>query len=667
MGPNNNIKCVLVMMIAATACSGETELEPLVFADGCQPLYSGEECFMPYPSDYYLVDDSTLPSGKRVAITGASRVFSDQLQNVDPGIFRPQDGFSRNPTILFSLLEPVDGEGLIRLDGDYEASREPQTSATVLIEEATGRRIAHFVDIDPIPEQGAPRGLMIRPLEELLPQTRYIVGVHGLKGEQGVLAAPEGFRRLRDEQSGQDAELSAHQERFNAEVFAPLVAAGFKRSDLQLAWDFTTASDESITADMLRIRSLTLDWLQTQTPAVRVTEVREFNNESRGIWRYIYGKITGPRFLESGELGAWLHKPSGQVEQNGEFEFSFIVAVPNALKTQYEPGRVIGYGHGFFGSYREVEAGSVTGIANHLKAVVVGIPWTGMTEVDAAVLVGDMVDEPGQMIRFGERVHQAQANWLVTTQVVKNQLFNLPELKRPSEADGVGVLVDEQGVSNAGTSFYDPNWMGYIGISQGHILGGTLAAMNPDFDRIVFNVGGCAFTHMMSRSSNFSYYLMLIETLTLADPFERQKMLAMMQPFFDRFDPAIYAKYVLREPLPGSPVDRRVLMQTGFADPQVPDFTAQLHARLLGIPVLEPSPEKIWGLDTVDSPAPGSAYTYFKYDVDASFRDTARPTDVGNEVHEGIRRLEATKRQLDGFLRPDGVIEHPCDGPCDPD
>ena len=218
------------------------------------------------------------------------------------------------------------------------------------------------------------------------------------------------------------------------------------------------------------MRELTLEWLQTQTPAVRVTEVREFNNESRGIWRYVYGKITGPRFVESNELGAWLHKPQGQVEQNGEFEFSFIVAVPNALKTHFEPGRAIGYGHGFFGSYREVEAGSVAGIANHLKTIVIGIPWTGMTEVDAAVLVGDMVDEPGQMIRFGERVHQAQANWLVTTQVVKNQLFGLPELRRPTEEGADGVVVNEQGESNAGQALYDPSWIGYIGISQGHIL-----------------------------------------------------------------------------------------------------------------------------------------------------------------------------------------------------
>ena len=123
----------------------------------------------------------------------------------------------------------------------------------------------------------------------------------------------------------------------------------------------------------------------------------------------------------------------------------------------------------------------------------------------------------------------------------------------------------------------------------------------------MLNVGGCAFTHMMSRSSNFSYYLMLIDTLTLADPFERQKMLAMMQPILIALTPRPTPSTSCAK-LPGSPEDRRVLMQTGFADPQVPDFTAQLHARLLGIRASR-APTSC-GFETTTSPAPGSAFTY---------------------------------------------------------
>ena len=62
--------------------------------------------------------------------------------------------------------------------------------------------------------------------------------------------------------------------------------------------------------------------------------------------------------------------------------------------------------------------------------------------------------------------------------------------------------------------------------------------------------------------------------------------------------------------------------------------------------------------------------TLFEFpDVDDDFRQRAEPTSSGNKVHEAIRRLESTKRQIDAFLKPGDAsqIIHPCDGPCDPD
>ena len=38
-----------------------------------------------------------------------------------------------------------------------------------------------------------------------------------------------------------------------------------------------------------------------------------------------------------------------------------------------------------------------------------------------------------------------------------------------------------------------------------------------------------------------------------------------------------------------------------------------------------------------------------------------------NKGHNGVRRLDASMRQLDAFLRSEGRIEHTCDGPCDPE
>jgi hypothetical protein len=37
-----------------------------------------------------------------------------------------------------------------------------------------------------------------------------------------------------------------------------------------------------------------------------------------------------------------------------------------------------------------------------------------------------------------------------------------------------------------------------------------------------------------------------------------------------------------------------------------------------------------------------------------------------NSTHGSIRDLTAAKEQITRFLRPDGRVEHTCDGPCDP-
>ena len=73
-----------------------------------------------------------------------------------------------------------------------------------------------------------------------------------------------------------------------------------------------------------------------------VTEVREFNNEC-GIWRYVYGKITGPRFVESNEARRLAAQAQGRVEQ---WRFGSRYHGGAFAQGPLEPGRAIG-GHSF--------------------------------------------------------------------------------------------------------------------------------------------------------------------------------------------------------------------------------------------------------------------------------------------------------------------------------
>jgi hypothetical protein len=135
-----------------------------------------------------------------------------------------------------------------------------------------------------------------------------------------------------------------------------------------------------------------------------------------------------------------------------------------------------------------------------------------------------------------------------------------------------------------------------------------------------------------------------------------QTYLAMLARGFDRIDPAAYA------PL----VKSKVLMQIGLGDAQVPNVASFLHARALGVKQILPTPRPIPLLDTTMGGDDGPALELFDFGIDTS--PSAMPYPLApNGVHEGVRVDTPALRQMDLFLRPGGIIQHTCDGPCDPE
>ena len=112
--------------------------------------------------------------------------------------------------------------------------------------------------------------------------------------------------------------------------------------------------------------------------------------------------------------------------------------------------------------------------------------------------------------------------------------------------------------------------------------------------------------------------------------------------------------------------DRRVLMQLGLGDSEVPNIGGFLHARVLGLAQTTPSPFPVWGLDPVSGPTERSALTVFGYGVDLSFVKAPQPAPSTNPVHEAVRTNPAALRQMEEFYTS-GRILHPCEGPCDPE
>jgi hypothetical protein len=280
-----------------------------------------------------------------------------------------------------------------------------------------------------------------------------------------------------------------------------------------------------------------------------------------------------------------------------------------------------------------------------------------------------MAKAPSQALSALERVPQAMANWIVLQAALRGPLATAGLLgptafQRPDA--GPGTSLEADGGSNAGLTVYDGNTTNFLGISQGAILGGTLAALSPDFSQVGLNCGGAGFTQLMWRSHDFEYFLLLLAG-PFPDALDQQKFVSTMQPMFDRVDPATYAPYVLQTPLPGSPM-RQVLQQNGLGDPEVPNLGTFLESRMLGDPELAPNAFPAFGLVQKSAPVGGAALTVWDYGLDLQtlYGQATPPSVTGDSVHTNLRLQPAVLAQMDAFLAPGAGIWDPCAGmPCD--
>ena len=128
---------------------------------------------------------------------------------------------------------------------------------------------------------------------------------------------------------------------------------------------------------------------------------------------------------------------------------------------------------------------------------------------------------------------------------------------------------------------------------------------------------------------------------------------AMLATALDRIDPATYASYLVGP--------RQVLSQIGIGDSSVSNPSSFFFARTLGLSMVQPSPEKVFGIPLADPSTLQSAITVWDFGVSPeTYRVPGAPPD--NAVHNGLRNVPTAMKQMDAFY--DGAITNPCNGPC---
>jgi hypothetical protein len=670
------------------AAGGSVGFEPqgvtLANVDRCDPLDTSD-CLYPFPNDHFTVADPTTPTGRRINFNVQSMPANREGVPILPAEYNRADGFSPG-SLLITRIDGIESEealeqtGAVPIDdlGQWDDPDQP----VVVIDAETGERHPVWAEIDSNPADPAERTLLIRPQRNFLEGHRYIVGLRNLKNAAGrPIEASRAFQLYRDSIMTSDPAVESRRAKME-DILDRLEAAGLERSELNLAWDFTIASAESIAGRMLSIRDEAFAGLgdtnladmvvQGSSPTFSITSTEDFTEaDNARIARRVEGTITVPCYMAIPACapgGQYLLDPTSgdpiQIPGNTA-SVSFICNIPRvAFAASAEPARPSLYGHGLLGSAGEVDAGNVAALANEHNMIMCATDWAGFSTKDAASIALILQD----VNNFPKLADGSQQGFL-------NFLFLGRALIHPS-----GLGTDPAFQNASGESLIDTSRLFYDGNSQGGILGGSLTAVAPDFDRAVLGVPGMNYSTLLRRSVDFDGYASgaifgpdtpfgLYDNYP--DELTRPLLLALIQMLWDRAEANGYAQHMTTDPLPNTP-PHEVLLHVAFGDHQVANLTAEVQARTIGAatnapldPGRFPGADPLFDIPLIESyPYDGSAIVYFDSGSPNAPKQNVPPRE-GADPHGHPRNDPQARAQKSAFLQIDGKVIDVCGGgPC---
>jgi hypothetical protein len=658
----------LLAISAAVGCgeSGNTLVPQPQLPDdglpaGCSPLRTPGACMMPWPNAIYLKTDASTPTGYRLKLDASTLpIINVSNTPFDPTRWNAADGFSPAGSMVAYFDERIDPASLVPEDA-IGASLRPG-AATAIVDMSTGQLVAHFSGVDENAiKDGDRQALLITPAQRLAPKHRYAVAittaVRALAG--GKPTPPPLFQSMLAGYAPPDALSQAQLARLPAIVSA-LQSAGVPSSQLVVAWDFVTGSDEALTGHVLSMRDQGLSAVGPDGGAYTITSVED--DFDAATLRRIRGTFTVPQFIdntdESKAPASLELDASGKPQMLGSYQAPFTVIIPRSAVTK-SPLPMVLYGHGLFNS-GELELGDAKGsyvqdFANLAGVVVVATDWIGLSVHENPLAagsngaLGDVVDDFTKLPWVTDRLQQALVNAIVLGRTMRSRIVSDPAMTLTGKAGGAPVA--------------DPTHLHYYGISLGGIMGMSFMGYDPDVVQGVLGCGGGFWSALFQRSTNWREAQLLIPA-SYPDTLDVQLLLQLAQMQFDYSDPATVAPYVLQAPLHGVP-KKQILAQMGLYDAQVSNLTSEMIARTAGLPLLQPDafPATPWGMTPQGGPLPSALTTW---DVHGTPRpqDTNMTPGADNQVHEAIRRIPQAERQIETFYAT-GNVTDTCGGqPC---
>jgi hypothetical protein len=577
-------------------------------------------CMLPFPDNYYTVTDPSSSTGLRVDFKTEGMPANAYGTHIEAAPYNASDGFSPGSTIVLKVpgintVADVLATGAVPINhiGEYTEKNTP----VVVIDAQTGERWPIWVEIDSTVSNPSNAALEIHPAVNFTSGRRYIVALRHLTNAAGEhLEAPSAFRYYRDNVPSEQAAINARRPHFE-EIFSRLKAAGIKRRDLYLAWDFTVASNASNTSRELAMRNAAFAQLgdtnladgipQGVSPSFQISSVEEEPNPGQ-IARRVKGTFQVPCYLfpNCGPAGTFHLDASSAPIQNGTWTANFDCIIPDSVVSgPAEAGRPSLYGHGLFGSAAEVGSSPQRSLSQAHKIVQCATDEIGMAESDVPVAI-QALQNLSYFPALPDRLQQGLLDELYLGRAMIS-----PTGFATSAAFHQDGTLETSSVLDRGHLFYNGN-------SQGGIMGGALTAISPDFTRASLGVPAMNYPVLLPRSVDFDPFAGILYP-SYPNETARPLILDLMGMLWDRGEPDGYAERMTGNPLPDTP-PHQVLMDVAFGDHQVTDYQADVEARTVGAaahkPILYggrwPNTDVLWNVPAIGNRTyTGSAIYYW--------------------------------------------------------
>jgi pimeloyl-ACP methyl ester carboxylesterase len=622
-----------VFSLVAAACGGETSDIP----SNCNPL-GGQGCLLPWPSSVYEVADSSTATGRRLAIPLESMPTNFDNSTVDPAWLNRWDGFSPSGAMLASFETGVSAEGLPSWKNPDESLAAD--SPIVLLDMDTGERAPFFAEVDQNTKDITKRNLIIRPLARLHGGAHYVVAIRkAVKAADGSeLVSPPAFVAA---VSGGDYAHSRFDKKKYADMFAALATAGVDKTDLALAWDFHTASDEFLQSDLLAMRDAAVPAMGANGANLSFTAQPQ--PARAGVLKSYIGTFKSPDFLTAGETDESIlrrdasHKP----QMMGMRDAQFAAIVPECVTTQPLPRPTIVFGHGLFGSAAEyLDDNFVIDLAQRYCFVIVAGDFIGLTSRQlqlAPLAVNDM----NRGTQITEKLAQSVIDFIALETITRGPFKDAAEFAH----DGMPVI--------------DPTKVFYVGGSLGGIMGNTFMAYDPNITRGVLAVPGGVWSMLFERSNAWTL-LMGAAQSSYEDPEVYQLNIAFLGMGMEPYDPITTAAHVTKDNLPGVP-KKNILIWYSLGDCLVTNITTEMIARTMGLDLLSPAVKPVWGLEAKEGPLENGVTNYDEHRMPLP-SDFNIPPATDNGTHSRVNRNPSALRQVEAFLLGNQQVIQTCGG-----